>query len=121
MVNCIQQIWLVGRHAADAARAIGPAAKKLMPDLLASAISTANSGHDPYAEVWFLAAMGPESIRLLTNMFTNQNTWARIRTTDAFYMTDYDAETAVPALLQALDDADPEGPQSGGLGAGACP
>jgi len=95
------------KHAADAARAIGPVAKKLMPDLLASAISTANSGHDPYAEVWSLAAMGPESIGLLTNMFTNQNKWARQRTADAFYMTDYDAEPAVPALLQALDDADP--------------
>jgi HEAT repeat protein len=94
-------------HAADAAHAIGPGAKQLIPDLLASAISTANSGQDPYSEVFALAAMGPESIGPLTNMFTNQNRWARIRTGDAFYMTDYDAEPAVPALLIALEDADP--------------
>ncbi len=95
------------KHAADAAHAIGPAAKELEPDLLASAITTANSSHDPYSEIWSLAAMGPESIGLLTNMFTNQNRWARMRTATAFQMADYDAEPAVQALLQALEDADP--------------
>jgi HEAT repeat protein len=94
-------------HAANAARAIGPAAKELIPDLLATAISTANSGRDPYSEVFALAAMGPESIGPLTNMFTNQNMWARNRAATAIYMADYDAEPAVPALLNALEDADP--------------
>lgn len=96
------------KHAADAAHAIGPAAKELESDLLASAVTTANSNHDPYSEIWALAAMGPESIGLLTNMFTNQNKWARQRTCDALYMADYDAEPAVPALMQSLEDVDPD-------------
>jgi RNA polymerase sigma factor (sigma-70 family) len=94
------------KHAADAARTIGPAAKVLIPDLLTAAVATADSGHDPYAELFALAAMGPESIGPLTTMFTNQNKWARINTTTAVYMTDYDAEAAVPALLKELDDPD---------------
>jgi len=95
------------KHAAAAAHAIGPSAKKLTPDLLESAMTTAGSGHDPYDEIFALAAMGPQNIASLTNMFTNPNKWARQRTAEAFFMADYDTEPAVPALLQAVDDADP--------------
>jgi len=91
-------------RAVDAARAIGPPAKALIPDLL----SLANSGPDPLNETRAMAALGPEAIGPLTSLFTNKNKRARSRAVNAFDFVRYDAEAAVPALLRCLDDPEPD-------------
>jgi RNA polymerase sigma factor (sigma-70 family) len=95
------------KRAADAARAIGPTAKELIPDILPVAIAVANSGHDSINQSWAMAALGPEAIGPLTSLFTNQNKWTRIWAVSAFREVPYNAEAAIPALLNALSDPEP--------------
>ena len=91
-------------RAVKAARVIGPAAKELIPDILTIANLVADSGQDSLNESWALAALGPEAIGPLTSLFTNQNKWTKIRAVSAFREVPYNAEAAIPALLNALSD-----------------
>ena len=54
-----------------------------------------------------MAALGPEAIGPITSLFTNQFKWARIRAVSAFRTVPYNAEAAIPALLNALADPEP--------------
>ena len=91
-------------RAVKAARVIGPAAKELIPDILTVANLVADSGQDSLNESWALAALGPDAIGPLTSLFTNQNKWTKIRAVSAFREVPYNAEAAIPALLNALSD-----------------
>ena len=95
------------KRAVDAAHAIGPTAKELIPDILRVANAVAKSGRDSLSQSWAMAALGPESIGPLTSLFTNQNKWARIRAVSSFREVPYNAEAAIPALLNALSDPEP--------------
>ncbi len=95
------------KRAVDAARAIGPAAKELIPDILPVANAAAKSGRDSLNEIYAMAALGPEAIGPLTSLFTNQNKWARIRAVSSFREVPYNADAAIPALLNALSDPEP--------------
>lgn len=91
------------RHcqAIQACRALGPAAKAVIPEL-AELLNERQIS--PLLRTWSLGETGPDALPVMISALTNGDPQIRIYTAESFRHVWFEAEAAVPALITCLSD-----------------